>query len=54
MLRAAFFAALLKKLDKAKIKRKIVLSVANRISRIAWALAYYDMDFDIEKCKFLS
>lgn len=47
-------SALLKKLNKAKVKRKIVLSVANRISRIAWALAYYDMDFDNEKCKFLS
>lgn len=47
-------SSLLKKLSSAKVKRKVVLSVANRISRIAWTLAYYDMDFDIEKCKFLS
>lgn len=47
-------SAILRKLENAKVKRKVILSIANRISRVAWKLANDDIDFDREKCKFLS
>ncbi|MGN0916104.1 MAG: IS110 family transposase [Succinivibrio sp.] len=42
------------RLENSEHRQKIVLSIANRIARIAWALAKYDCDYDPSKCDFLS